>query len=136
MKKPVDEYGLESEGTGIGSKLQDGQVTHVTRRPESSRHQKSHGINMGGATMKSISLRPPLPPPLLPPVEESSVSPIPPVEVNGGSLSSRGQDSCSTSVFTIASLQQYTTSFAEENFIGEGMLGSVYRGELPDGKVR
>ncbi|KAL4626985.1 hypothetical protein ACB092_05G135100 [Castanea dentata] len=33
-------------------------------------------------------------------------------------------------------LQQHTNSFSHENFIGEGMLGSVYRGELPDGKVR
>ncbi|KAI3988205.1 hypothetical protein MKX01_011994 [Papaver californicum] len=37
--------------------------------------------------------------------------------------------------FTIASLQQYTNSFSQENFIGQGMLGSVYRAELPDGKV-
>ncbi|MCL7038061.1 hypothetical protein MKW94_025637 [Papaver nudicaule] len=37
--------------------------------------------------------------------------------------------------FTIASLQQYTNSFSQESFIGQGMLGSVYRAELPDGKV-
>ncbi|XP_026422237.1 protein STRUBBELIG-RECEPTOR FAMILY 3-like [Papaver somniferum] len=37
--------------------------------------------------------------------------------------------------FTIASLQQYTNSFSQENFIGQGMLGSVYKAELPDGKV-
>jgi hypothetical protein len=38
--------------------------------------------------------------------------------------------------FTIASLQQYTNSFSQENLIGGGMLGTVYRAELPDGKVR
>ncbi|KZV37144.1 protein STRUBBELIG-receptor FAMILY 3, partial [Dorcoceras hygrometricum] len=37
--------------------------------------------------------------------------------------------------FTVASLQQYTNSFAPESFIGEGTLGSVYRAQLPDGKV-
>ncbi|KAE8664515.1 Protein STRUBBELIG-RECEPTOR FAMILY 1 [Hibiscus syriacus] len=39
------------------------------------------------------------------------------------------------SAFSIASLQQYTNSFAEENFIGEGMLGGDYKAELPDGKA-
>jgi hypothetical protein len=38
--------------------------------------------------------------------------------------------------FTIASLQQYTNSFSQENLIGGGMLGTVYRAELPGGKVR
>ncbi|XP_073139170.1 protein STRUBBELIG-RECEPTOR FAMILY 3-like isoform X2 [Henckelia pumila] len=38
-------------------------------------------------------------------------------------------------LFTVASLQQYTTSFAPESLIGEGTLGSVYRAQLPDGKV-
>lgn len=38
--------------------------------------------------------------------------------------------------FTIASLQQFTNSFSQENLIGSGMLGSVYRAELPDGKVK
>ncbi|XP_073303455.1 protein STRUBBELIG-RECEPTOR FAMILY 3-like [Primulina huaijiensis] len=38
-------------------------------------------------------------------------------------------------LFTIASLQQYTNSFARESLIGEGTLCSVYRAQLPDGKV-
>jgi hypothetical protein len=38
-------------------------------------------------------------------------------------------------MYTVASLQQYTNSFSQENLIGEGTLGSVYRAELPDGKV-
>ncbi|CAJ1936378.1 unnamed protein product [Sphenostylis stenocarpa] len=37
-------------------------------------------------------------------------------------------------VYTVSSLQQYTNSFSQENYIGEGMLGPVYRAELPDGK--
>jgi len=41
----------------------------------------------------------------------------------------------SIKVYTVASLQQYTNSFSLENYIGEGMLGPVYRAELPDGKV-
>ncbi|KAL2588156.1 hypothetical protein GLYMA_13G184200v4 [Glycine max] len=41
----------------------------------------------------------------------------------------------SIKVYTVASLQQYTNSFSQENYIGEGMLGPVYRAELPDGKL-
>jgi len=41
----------------------------------------------------------------------------------------------SVKIYTVASLQQYTNSFSQENRIGEGTLGSVYRAELPDGKV-
>jgi hypothetical protein len=44
--------------------------------------------------------------------------------------------SYSVRIFTIATLQKYTSSFSEENFVGEGTLGSVYRAELPGGKVR
>ncbi|CAJ1956524.1 unnamed protein product [Sphenostylis stenocarpa] len=37
--------------------------------------------------------------------------------------------------FTIASLQQFTNSFCQDNLTGLGMLGSVYRAEFPDGKI-
>ncbi|PKI61572.1 hypothetical protein CRG98_018068 [Punica granatum] len=37
--------------------------------------------------------------------------------------------------YDIASLQLVTNSFSQVNFIGEGTLGSVYRGELPNGKL-
>ncbi|GKU96532.1 hypothetical protein SLEP1_g9758 [Rubroshorea leprosula] len=43
--------------------------------------------------------------------------------------------SASAKSFTIASLQQYTNSFSQENLIGGGMLGNVYRAELPNGKL-
>ncbi|CAI9783833.1 unnamed protein product [Fraxinus pennsylvanica] len=41
----------------------------------------------------------------------------------------------SVKFFSIASLQQYTKSFSPENLIGEGTLGTVYKAELPGGKV-
>ncbi|CAM6022137.1 unnamed protein product [Sphagnum balticum] len=37
--------------------------------------------------------------------------------------------------FSIADLQAATNSFAQENLIGEGSVGRVYRGDFPDGKV-
>ncbi|XVE87974.1 hypothetical protein DITRI_Ditri19aG0031000 [Diplodiscus trichospermus] len=136
ITKPVDGYGLESGGMRVSPKLQE-QFLDVNTTPASSRPKKKREINKGGVFVKSMSLRPPLPPPSFPSMEEVGPSPTMPAEVNGGGHSSSGQDSCSSSVsaLTIASLQQYTNSFADENFIGEGMLGGVYRAELPDGKL-
>ncbi|KAF3780085.1 STRUBBELIG-RECEPTOR FAMILY 3 protein [Nymphaea thermarum] len=37
--------------------------------------------------------------------------------------------------YTISDLQQFTNSFGQDNFIGEGSLGSVYFAEIPDGKM-
>lgn len=37
--------------------------------------------------------------------------------------------------YTLTELQVATNSFTEENLIGEGSLGSVYRAEFPDGTV-
>ncbi|KAL6580837.1 hypothetical protein OROMI_006760 [Orobanche minor] len=38
--------------------------------------------------------------------------------------------------YTVAELQIATNNFSEENLIGEGSLGSVYRAEFPDGTVQ
>ncbi|KAJ4849659.1 hypothetical protein Tsubulata_019854 [Turnera subulata] len=70
-------------------------------------------------------------------VNSSLVQPPPPPsgKVLSKNQSAKCQSSCSTRVFTIATLQQHTNSFAEENFVGEGTLGSVYKAELPDGNL-
>ncbi|KAL5132215.1 Protein STRUBBELIG-RECEPTOR FAMILY 3 [Glycine soja] len=91
-------------------------------------------IDMSSLDVFSMPSPPPPPPPL--PAERVIVesasfhkeaninppkkSPVPPTFVK---------------TFTIASLQQYTNSFSQDNLIGLGMLGSVYRAELPDGKI-
>lgn len=88
------------------------------------------------ATEKKFLLLQLPPPPLpFPLVEKVTAKPVAPPEEAARSQSSVNMNSSSVSVFTIALLQQYTNSFSEENFIGEGLLGSVYRAELPDGKV-
>ncbi|XP_058082967.1 protein STRUBBELIG-RECEPTOR FAMILY 3-like [Magnolia sinica] len=65
---------------------------------------------------------------LPPPVEKVVVEPVMPPKLP--------KDVASPAVtsFTVASLQQYTNSFGQENRIGVGMLGSVYRAELPNGQ--
>lgn len=79
---------------------------------------------------------PPSPPPPPPPLtfDKVIVRPIPAAEIPE-KPSTRPLPLTSVRCYTVASLQQYTNSFSQENLIGEGMLGSVYRAQLPTGKV-
>lgn len=79
------------------------------------------------------SIRPPPPPPFpLLPSERIVADPILPlITPSGHAMSSVN----SVKSFTVASLQQYTDSFSQENLMGNGMLGAVYKAELPNGKV-
>ncbi|KAM7459292.1 hypothetical protein LguiA_036717 [Lonicera macranthoides] len=85
---------------------------------------EDHEIDMTGF---DLNFQPP-PPPIFP-TERVIAKPVVPTKrhITG--------DVDSASSFTIASLQQYTNSFSQENLIGEGMLGTIYRAELPNGKV-
>lgn len=82
-----------------------------------------------------LLLQLPPPPMALPHVEKVTAKPLAPAVVAIKNHPPMTLKSGAVNVFSIASLQQYTNSFSEDNFIGEGMLGSVYRAELPDGKV-
>lgn len=42
----------------------------------------------------------------------------------------------SAKLYTVAELQLATNNFSEENLLGQGSLGFVYRAELPDGEVK
>jgi hypothetical protein len=79
-------------------------------------------------------LPPPLPPPLAPPVEKVIVDPIVKPEKRVSTPPRAGPSTSATS-FSVASLQQYTNSFGEQNLIRESRLGKVYLAELPKGKV-
>ncbi|XP_009789815.1 protein STRUBBELIG-RECEPTOR FAMILY 3-like isoform X1 [Nicotiana sylvestris] len=73
---------------------------------------------------------PPPPPPFLSALsaERMVVNPIlPPIT----SVRHAMKNVNSAEFFTIASLQQYTNSFSQDNLIGGGMLGTVYRAESP-----
>ncbi|XP_020539954.1 protein STRUBBELIG-RECEPTOR FAMILY 2 isoform X2 [Jatropha curcas] len=41
----------------------------------------------------------------------------------------------SAKIYTVAELQSATSSFSEENILGEGSLGCVYKAEFPDGQI-
>ncbi|WMV39182.1 hypothetical protein MTR67_032567 [Solanum verrucosum] len=83
---------------------------------------------------------PPLPPPPPPPPppfsqERVIVKPILPADNTAMKFPHRPLPLTSVKSYTIASLQQYTNSFSQDNLIGSGMLGTVYRAELPKGKL-
>nr|XP_016460467.1 PREDICTED: LOW QUALITY PROTEIN: protein STRUBBELIG-RECEPTOR FAMILY 3-like [Nicotiana tabacum] len=84
-----------------------------------------------------VDLMPPPPPPPLPalPQERVIVKPIAPAEDTAVKPLTRPLPLTSVKSYTIASLQQYTNSFSQDNLLGSGMLGSVYRAELPNGKL-
>nr|XP_016438943.1 PREDICTED: protein STRUBBELIG-RECEPTOR FAMILY 3-like [Nicotiana tabacum] len=85
-----------------------------------------------------VDLMPPPPPPPLPalPQERVIVKPIAPAEDSAMKFPTRPLPLTSVRSYTIASLQQYTNSFSQDNnLIGSGMLGTVYRAELPNGKL-
>ncbi|KAL0359453.1 UNVERIFIED_CONTAM: protein STRUBBELIG-RECEPTOR FAMILY 2 [Sesamum angustifolium] len=66
-------------------------------------------------------------------------SPLPPIRTKTMKVSKRSSPrskmSVGTKVYTIAELQIATNSFSEENLIGDGSLGSVYKAEFPDGTI-
>nr|XP_004293601.2 PREDICTED: protein STRUBBELIG-RECEPTOR FAMILY 3 [Fragaria vesca subsp. vesca] len=124
--KPLDGYGAESIRMGMMAKPQRDKKTDV-RSTESSMQRKDPEIDM---TDTDEVVLPPPPPPFF-------LGRKDPVNPFGPATTSRlkSPNPSSVKVFTIASLQQYTNSFSEDYFVGAGMLGSVYRANLPDQKL-
>lgn len=51
------------------------------------------------------------------------------------SFSKRSGFPVKTKTYSVAELESATNKYSEENLLGEGSLGSVYRAEFPDGQV-
>lgn len=126
--KPLDRNGLDKSKMGLTPKQQDQQAKRIA---ESSMRKSNHEMDMTG--MDEDFLPPPPPPPF--PMPKVTVNPVVPAMVSTSRRPLKSVNANSVKVFTVAALQQYTNSFSQENFVGAGTLGSVYRAELPDGKV-
>ncbi|KAJ8761617.1 hypothetical protein K2173_004393 [Erythroxylum novogranatense] len=61
--------------------------------------------------------------------------PIDKVTINSSMPKQLHMNTTGLKSFTVATLQQCTHSFSEENFIGEGNFGSVYEAVIPGGKL-
>lgn len=77
-----------------------------------------------------------LPQSVAPRTEKVTVSPS--VRTKRGRVPSLRKIDLRTTVksFSVASLQQYTNSFSEENLMRDSRFGKVYLAELPDGEVQ
>ncbi|KAI4296650.1 hypothetical protein L6164_036594 [Bauhinia variegata] len=112
VEKPSEGYGAENKRMNSIPKVQDEKEIHMKRVYATSPLQ--------------------LPPHSLPDIssEKVFVNTAIHADTTGGQVMTS-----SVKVYTVASLQQHTNSFSQENYIGEGTLGPVYRAELPDGKL-
>ncbi|KAL6874147.1 hypothetical protein ACP4OV_014229 [Aristida adscensionis] len=122
---------LDKRGRELGS------AAAVAAPPKKSpEKQKEHIINFDRTDSDIFSVPPPPPPPPPPFIstEKVLVNPVVPPEKRN-SPPSRTSTPTSATPFSVASLQQYTDSFREENLIRESRLGKVYLAKLPDGKL-
>jgi hypothetical protein len=97
-------------------------------------NKKEHVIDMEKAdNFVEDQLHPPQPMALR--TEKVTVNPS--VRTRRGRVPSVEKVESTTTVksFSIASLQQYTNSFSEENIIRDSRFGKVYLAKLPDGEV-
>ncbi|KAK9284261.1 hypothetical protein L1049_023431 [Liquidambar formosana] len=143
--RPKEDHQTEARRTGgipTTWNEQDLNVQRVGTIPK----QEDHGIDLSGIDMILLPPPPPPPPstppppsppppPPPPPIEKIIAKPIVPVEATAAKPSAKTPIPCAVRSFTIASLQQYTNSFSQDNLIGGGMLGHVYRAQLPNGKL-
>nr|GLL34770.1 protein STRUBBELIG-RECEPTOR FAMILY 3-like [Ipomoea trifida] len=111
---------------------------HQPNRPEvtaenvSAIPKDSHEINI---SRFDIDAMPPPPPPLAPTEERVIENSISHAQETVAKPPIRRLPPTSVNSYTIASLQQYTNSFSQDNLIGTGTLGTVYKAELPRGKL-
>ncbi|EEC82277.1 hypothetical protein OsI_26501 [Oryza sativa Indica Group] len=96
--------------------------------------QKEHVIDM---EKKDNFVDEQLHPPQSAVLRTEKVTVHPSVRTRKGRVPSAGKLDLTTTVksFSIASLQQYTNSFNEENLIRDSRFGKVYLAELPDGEL-
>ncbi|KAJ1700695.1 hypothetical protein LUZ63_000474 [Rhynchospora breviuscula] len=96
--------------------------------------KNSYTIDMDNSTDEFIMPPPPPPPPSTPPPPPPPPPPPAPVREVANTSTSTVPATSATS-FSVASLQQYTRSFSEDNLIRESRLGRVYLAELPEGEL-
>ncbi|KAJ0928721.1 putative protein kinase RLK-Pelle-LRR-V family [Helianthus annuus] len=95
-----------------------------------SKNKAEHVIDMTKVNASSFSTRP-LPP--QPSPREGVI--VKPISAPPTTSRRTVKTLNSAKFFSIASLQEYTNSFSPENLVGSGMLATVYKAELPNGKL-
>ncbi|KAJ6377114.1 hypothetical protein OIU76_026143 [Salix suchowensis] len=132
--KLQDQYAPDARRQEAYPKTHGEQDIDLKRMAAYSKQKMDHGIHMTSVDANFIPLQPLPPPPPSLPIGNVIANPIGHA-AHKKSHSTETLSSHCPRILTIATLQQYTNSFSEENFVGEGTLGSVYRAELPSGKL-
>ncbi|XP_061355787.1 protein STRUBBELIG-RECEPTOR FAMILY 3-like [Gastrolobium bilobum] len=124
-------YGVPNRRTNLIRNVPDEQEIHVKTVSATSECKTVYELNntRWGSKLPPLQPAPPHPLPIIP-GEKFIINPAISTKVT-----ERQIIMSSVKVYTVATLQQYTNSFCQENYIGEGTLGPVYRAELPDGKL-
>ncbi|XP_071922470.1 protein STRUBBELIG-RECEPTOR FAMILY 8 isoform X4 [Coffea arabica] len=109
--------------------LRKGKKKEIAARPSSgslsaSTVNKEMQEQRAKSTATAVDLKPP-------PAEKVMVEKIP---GRNGSMK-RAKSPITATSYTVATLQTATNSFTQENLIGEGSLGRVYRAEFPNAKI-
>ncbi|XP_022142205.1 protein STRUBBELIG-RECEPTOR FAMILY 3-like isoform X2 [Momordica charantia] len=130
--KPLDGDRVKDRIMDFTPRLHDRQEANGKRK-DASNHTSFRRDDTDISGISDDFLAPPPPPPFPLLSMQEVTKPIVAAEVS--SRVPKKPNSSSLKVFTIASLQQYTNSFSEDNLLGRGMLGSVYRAELPSGRL-
>ncbi|TVU38397.1 hypothetical protein EJB05_11765 [Eragrostis curvula] len=123
--KEVEKLNIPAAGSNVVCDAQDGRKldSSVTVK------QKEHVIDMESVDSFVEEQRPTQPAQR---TEKAVVNAS--VRTRRGRVPSVGKATTVKS-FSIASLQQYTNSFGEDNFIRDSRFGKVYLAELPDGEL-
>lgn len=106
----------------------------LPKKPDENRKEHIINLDRTDSELFAAAPPPPPPPPPLPPAQKVIINPIVPPEKRY-SPPPRTSTPNSATPFSVASLQQYTNSFREQNVIRESRLGKVYLAELPEGKL-
>ena len=130
--RPQERSAADNRRMGFPPKPLDERILDVKKNIQSSIDMRDNEIDM---TDTDDDILPPPPPPLPFPIDNTEVNPVVPSIATTRGRPVWSENLNSVRVFTVASLQQCTNSFSQENFLGSGMLGSVYKAKLPDGKV-
>ncbi|CAK9167167.1 unnamed protein product [Ilex paraguariensis] len=132
VARPPVGGGKSRRSNNLKSK-REAEEDDLNRMAAVSKHSEDHEIDMTGSDANILPPPPPPQPPftLLSGESASLNSPFPPITLRRHTTQSFNR----VKSFTIASLQVYTNSFSQENLIGEGMVGTVFRAELPNGKL-
>ncbi|VAI92634.1 unnamed protein product [Triticum turgidum subsp. durum] len=122
-------------GEALDKRSRESSLAAAAALPKKpAENRKEHIINLDRTDSELFAVAPPPPPP--PPPEKVVVQPKPIVTPEKRySPPPRTSTPTSATPYSVASLQQYTSNFREQNVIRESRLGKVFLAELPEGKL-